>query len=137
MDLYEELEEIVKNIPTRFSEMEFVSTNIIRLDEMEDKEAQQQHRDIIFLLIWIHYQTRDINKTNKLPYGIDIFNKKKNIIRSDETEKNEDKDKEPKQEQGEEKKDLTETYKCILEKFPPTLQKLLLAYVKFYLVEDQ
>lgn len=137
MDLYEELEEIVKNIPTRFSEMEFVSTNIIRLDEMEDKEAQQQHRDIIFLLIWIHYQTRDINKTNKLPYGIDIFNKKKNIIRSDETEKNEDKDKEPKQEQGEEKEDLTETYKCILEKFPPTLQKLLLAYVKFYLVEDQ
>ena len=146
MDLYDELEEHVKNNPAKFSEMEFVANSINRLDEM-DRESANIHRKIIFLLIWHHYQTRDITcKTNKLPYGIDYFNK-----RLGSTSRSKSKSKSspimlsplPAKQKAdlnkiEERKEehKIETIKCVLEKVPPTLQKILLAYVKFYMVED-
>lgn len=155
MDLYDELEESVKNNPARFSEMEFVADSINRLDEL-DKDTANEHRKIIFGLIWHHYQTRDITckNNNKLPYGIEFFNRKKNSINRSTVSvtKEESVSRSPSISKNnsssnsksigspilyiEESDSQIETIKCVLEKIPPTLQKILLAYVKFYIIEE-
>lgn len=155
MDLYDELEESVKNNPARFSEMEFVADSINRLDEL-DKDTANEHRKIIFGLIFHHYQTRDITCKNntKLPYGIEFFNRKKNSSNRSTVSVSKEESvsgshsgirsnsKSDSKSIGSPILDIDdpesqiETIKCVLEKIPPTLQKILLAYVKFYIIEE-
>ena len=119
-DLYDQLEDNMKNKPLNFSEMQSVADNISRLDEL-DEESSKEHSLIIFLLIFHHYVNREgKNGKNKLPYNIDIIGKKRNKNNSSSSSENE--------------KNIS--IKCVIEKLPPVLQKILLAYTILYIVKE-
>lgn len=118
-DLYDQLEDNMKNKPLNFSEMQTVADNISRLDEL-DEESAREHTLIIFLLIFHHYVNREgKNGKNKLPYNIDIIGKKRNKNNSSSSGNEEN-----------------ISIKCVIEKLPPVLQKILLAYTILYIVKE-
>jgi len=119
-ELYDELEDNMKNKPLNFSQMQSVANNISRLEELEEEHAKQ-HSLIIFLLIYHHFVNREGKVCkNKLPYNIDIIGRKRNKGNSSSSSENED----------------NISIKCVIEKLPPILQKILLAYTVLYIVKE-
>lgn len=109
MELYNELEKYTRDKPSKFSESKMAAVTINRLEELPKEEAIK-HYTVIYLLILHYYYTRDMSRKieNKHPYGMNIVGKNKN----------------------------TGPLKCVMSKIPPVLQKIIVAYVGLYMLED-
>lgn len=124
--LYNELEKIMLNKPCKFSQMQYVANSFNRLDELGYANANA-HRKVIFILILNHSVIKDgIYCKNKLPYHMEYLGKKRP---------------KPKNKANTETSvtllDEEKPVRCVLEKVPPTCQKILLAYTEIYLIESK